>query len=194
MQLKRCLVGLREPARGPGGSRKPHGSAGLVGGSRVGPALPRGAGQRRLPSTGARQFGGDRGERCGPSHAAARADSGRLRPHVGRSPAREHCVQCPGTAETPRSGRCDISCRGCWRPNGCIRPVLKHGPRSATCTRVFGWQTPRCSESVSGTRSRLGENLGPPGRRRFVDRSRSTPWWDLSESVPVATRKMVNYA
>ncbi len=51
MQLKRRLVGLREPARGPGGSRKPHGSAGFVGGSRVGPALPRGAGQRRLPST-----------------------------------------------------------------------------------------------------------------------------------------------
>ncbi len=35
MQLKRCLVGLREPAQGPGGSRKSSGYAGLVGGSRV---------------------------------------------------------------------------------------------------------------------------------------------------------------
>ena len=25
---------------------------------------------------------------------------------------------------------------------GVIRPVLKHGPRSLTCVRVFGWQTP----------------------------------------------------
>ncbi len=31
MQLKRRLVGLREPARGPSESRKSHGSAGLVG-------------------------------------------------------------------------------------------------------------------------------------------------------------------
>ncbi len=35
MQLKRRLVGLREPALGPGRSRKPSGYTGLVGGSRV---------------------------------------------------------------------------------------------------------------------------------------------------------------
>ena len=212
MQLKRRLVGLRVPARGPGGPRKPSwlrwsrrglsrrpctsarcrptavafGSAGVWGG---GSALA-----WRPYSPGARQFGGDRGERCGPSHAAARADFGRLRPRVGRFPARMHCVQCFGTAEASRSWRHDNSRRGRWRPNGCIRPVLKHGPRSATCARVFGWQTPRRSESVSGTRFRRGESLGPSGRGRIVDRSRSTPWWDLSESVPVATRKMVNYA
>ena len=29
---------------------------------------------------------------------------------------------------------------------------------------------------------------------RIVDRSQATLWRDLSESVPVATRKMVNYA
>ena len=117
MQLKRRLVGLRVPARGPGGSRKPFGSAGLVGGSRVGPALPRGAGQRRLPS--ARRASGEvalrlRGDRTarraavrGRPRRALRSfarcgagrPQGRLRPRVGRSPALAHCVQCPGTAE-----------------------------------------------------------------------------------------------
>ena len=33
-----------------------------------------------------------------------------------------------------------------------------------------------------------------PNGRPTVDRSRATLWWDSSESVPVATRKMVNYA
>lgn len=33
-----------------------------------------------------------------------------------------------------------------------------------------------------------------PPRGRIVDRSQATLWRDLSESVPVATRKMVNYA
>jgi hypothetical protein len=35
---------------------------------------------------------------------------------------------------------------GCWR-NGSKRPVLKHGPRSATCSRVFGWKTLARNES-----------------------------------------------
>ena len=30
---------------------------------------------------------------------------------------------------------------GCWH-NGFNRPVLKHGPRSLTCLRVFGWKNP----------------------------------------------------
>jgi hypothetical protein len=29
-------------------------------------------------------------------------------------------------------------CQGCWRSYGFMRPVLKHGPRSLTCVRVFG--------------------------------------------------------
>jgi hypothetical protein len=37
---------------------------------------------------------------------------------------------------------------GCWR-NGFKRPVLKHGPRSATCSRVFGWKTRTRNESES---------------------------------------------
>ena len=28
-----------------------------------------------------------------------------------------------------------------------LRPVLKHGPRSVTCTRVKGWKTPWRNES-----------------------------------------------
>ena len=36
------------------------------------------------------------------------------------------------------------TCRPCF---GLERPVLKHGPRSLTCKRVFGWQTRMRSES-----------------------------------------------
>ena len=38
------------------------------------------------------------------------------------------------------------TCLGCWR-NGFKRPVLKHGPRSLTCLRVFGWKTLARNES-----------------------------------------------
>src|SRR5258707_4685863 len=41
-----------------------------------------------------------------------------------------------------------VSCLGCWR-NGFKRPVLKHGPRSLTCPRVFGWKTRARNESES---------------------------------------------
>ena len=47
----------------------------------------------------------------------------------------------PGTEESGAS-------LGCWR-NGFKRPVLKHGPRSATCSRVFGWKTRARNESES---------------------------------------------
>jgi hypothetical protein len=41
-----------------------------------------------------------------------------------------------------------VTCLGCWH-NGFKRPVLKHGPRSLTCTRVFGWKTRARNESKS---------------------------------------------
>ena len=46
---------------------------------------------------------------------------------------------------------------------------------------------------------RVKRDLGPWRREpapcgRTVDRSQATLWRDSSESVPVATRKMVNYA
>ena len=41
---------------------------------------------------------------------------------------------------------CTTTGLGCWH-NGIKRPVLKHGPRSATHTRVFGCQTRARNES-----------------------------------------------
>ena len=41
-----------------------------------------------------------------------------------------------------------FTCLGCWR-NGFKRPVLKHGPRSLTYPRVFGWKTRARNESKS---------------------------------------------
>ena len=72
---------------------------------------------------------------------------------------------------------------GCWR-NGFNRPVLKHGPRSLTYMQVFGWQTHTRNES-----ERRCECLqGAPSTDLdiFVK--------DLSKSIYVGTRKMVNYA
>jgi hypothetical protein len=40
---------------------------------------------------------------------------------------------------------------GSWQ-NGLILPVLKHGPRSLTYMRVFGWQTHVRNESEGGLR------------------------------------------
>ena len=40
------------------------------------------------------------------------------------------------TASTVRSAH--DSCPSCWRSYDFMRPVLKHGPRSLTCVRVFG--------------------------------------------------------
>ena len=58
--------------------------------------------------------------------------------------------------------------------------------------RVRGWQTRRRNESEGRRLACCGESL--PRWGRIVDRSQATLWRDLSESVPVATRKMVNYA
>src|SRR5215469_17248646 len=51
------------------------------------------------------------------------------------------------------------SCLGCWH-NGFNRPVLKHGPRSLTCLRVFGWKTRARNESESWDLCR-GEHRRP---------------------------------
>jgi hypothetical protein len=58
-----------------------------------------------------------------------------------------------------RSGPRDAACREGWVSttftlrmlafNGFNRPVLKHGPRSLTCLRVFGWKTLVHNESES---------------------------------------------
>ena len=79
-------------------------------------------------------------------------------------------------------GRGPRSILGRWR-NGSKRPVLKHGPRSLTSMRVFGCQARPRNES---------ECRREPSRRT-ADRSGGLPK-DLSKSIAVGTRKMVNYA
>jgi hypothetical protein len=75
------------------------------------------------------------------------------------------------------------SARGRWR-NGSKRPVLKHGPRSLTSMRVFGCKAHTRNESECRRDLREG---------RTADRSGGLPK-DLSKSIAVGTRKMVNYA
>ncbi len=48
------------------------------------------------------------------------------------------CCVCWLHIATGDVSRCLV--RRCWR-NGFYRPVLKHGPRSLACMRVFGWKT-----------------------------------------------------
>ena len=71
---------------------------------------------------------------------------------------------------------------GCWQ-NGSKRPVLKHGPRSPTWMRVFGWQAHTRNESKS-----VGIARGTTGRSRGI--LSTVPSW----SIHAGTRKMVNYA
>ena len=80
-------------------------------------------------------------EKCGPFGCVI--VSSRIRRLGSRNAARR------------KAGVRPLSRLGCWR-NGFKRPVLKHGPRSLTCPRVFGWQTRARNES---------EKLGLPHRR-----------------------------
>ena len=101
----------------------------------------------------------------------------------------------PGVGVRVRAGGRLTPCAAvAWPAVGFIRPVLKHGPRSAAGARVFGWlKTPGCAVKVKARlEARRGGSRSP--ERRTVDRSDATPWRDSSESVAVATRKMVNYA
>ena len=89
------------------------------------------------------------------SHLAAQASLGRLGPSPSAGD-RGASTACSGrrrlrslAAEDGRTLR-----RSRWCPDGRIRPVLKHGPRSATRVRVRGWQTRRRNESE-------GEASGP---------------------------------
>ncbi|RRG06894.1 MAG: hypothetical protein DUD35_14170 [Lactobacillus sp.] len=85
-----------------------------------------------------------------------------------------------GTEDCGRVGH------GCWQ-NGATPPVLKHGPRSLTSMRVFGCETRTRNES-----ERRSDPL-PSGRgARSTDPDVYRK--DLSRSIAVGTRKMVNYA
>ena len=71
------------------------------------------------------------------------------------------CIRWLGlrTAARPMAGVYPRTCLGCWR-NGFKRPVLKHGPRSLTYLRVFGWKTLARNESESWDPCR-GEHRRP---------------------------------
>ena len=56
--------------------------------------------------------------------------SSRLSFHCAEGFATQRLAEIPPPL-LPGSGRCDNSHRGRWRPNGYIRPVLKHGPGSS---------------------------------------------------------------
>lgn len=91
--------------------------------------------------------------------------------------------ECYSQCQMLRAGTegCDI-CLGCWH-NGAIPPVLKHGPRSLTSMRVFGCETRTRNES---------ERRSDPSGARSTDPD--VYRMDLSKSIAVGTRKMVNYA
>ena len=72
--------------------------------------------------------------------------------------------------------------------NGFHRPVLKHGPRSLTSMRVFGWKTLMRNESKGS----LSAEVGIRSTGGTIDRSSLVK--DLSKSISVGTRKMVIYA
>jgi hypothetical protein len=61
-------------------------------------------------------------------------------------------VDCLQTARLHRYTNYGQQMRLCR--NGLKRPVLKHGPRSLTCVRVFEWQTRARNESVMWDPSR----------------------------------------
>ena len=87
--------------------------------------------------------------------------------------------------ETGHNLRCS-----CWCSNGCILPVLKHRPRSATCVRVFGCQPSGTMKVKAGSSLLRRESILETHRRPIPGHAVA----DLSENVSVATRKMVNYA
>jgi hypothetical protein len=69
------------------------------------------------------------------------------------------------------SGRARPPARlGSWR-NGFHRPVLKHGPRSLTYMRVFGWQTRVRNESEGCRRAAEVRLLSSVGGAASTDRS-----------------------
>ena len=76
---------------------------------------------------------------------------------------------------------------GSWR-NGFYWPVLKHGPRSLTYMRVFGCENSDAQWKWSWTSfSEVGTVTGALSTDRSFMK-------DLSKSISVGTRKMVNYA
>jgi hypothetical protein len=130
----------------------------------------------RLPSGAGPPLGSARGPLRAASASQARAVD----------PARGHAAGAVGEAARaasacPLGGTCALLAPARGLP---IRPVLKHGPRSLTCVRADGRENPE------GVRKLMG---GIPLAGCTADRPRSSVKGS-SGSMPVGTRKMVNYA
>ena len=69
-----------------------------------------------------------------------------------------------------------------------LRPVLKHGPRSLTGARAIGFTKPKGAAKANLWGDAFLHEAPQP--RRFTS---ALPVWSR-KSVPVGTRKMVNYA
>ena len=84
-------------------------------------------------------------------------------------------------ASQSRVGRC------------CLRPVLKHGPRSLACVQVNGQTKPSGAVKAKGA---FGHLRGDPAaiRRRNPGASHRPRFVRSSQSTHAGTRKMVNYA
>ena len=87
---------------------------------------------------------------------AARAPlyEGLVLPVSGRSSTAVDCLQCTRTAGGRGRGDVTITRSGRWRSYGFIRPVLKHGPRSLACARVFGCGKPAGAMKVKARLAR----------------------------------------
>ena len=70
-----------------------------------------------------------------------------------------------------------------------LRPVLKHGPRSLTCVRVIGLTKPKGVVKAKACLSGWGVIFRAQPRRFLLASPKGS-----SKSIPVRTRKMVNYA
>ena len=115
--------------------------------------------RRRTYSRPCGASGARRGERWHfhPSSAGRLGGRGAL---VRSTAAPCHCTQWPGQAGRS-GGRSSTPCAlAAWLDVGGIRPVLKHGPRSATVARVFGRSNPcGCAMKVkAGLVARRGES------------------------------------
>jgi len=115
------------------------------------------------------------GRRRGGPGGSAGGGKGRARPRRRSSRKRADVVGGSGPFFLVRASRRR------WR-NGFVRPVLEHGPRSLTRTRVFGRENPaRRSESETA------------GRLKISPHRRPVPWpRGSSRSVRDGTRKTAN--
>ena len=109
-----------------------------------------------------------RGERWLVSTPAARASLAPSRAREAgallfvRPPRRETVRSVRRRRAGPDGRRLTAGAAVAWRAVGSIRPVLKHGPRSAAAARVEGWSKPR--ERNEGEGERLGARRGESRR------------------------------